>query len=107
MGIGAIAAVAGAAAAIVSTGATVYQGQKQAHQAEEAADAQSNEAARQRNELLEKQKQEQASTAAKESRDRLKLNTMGGKKSTILTSPVGLPGLQSYSGSTYLGGGQS
>jgi hypothetical protein len=106
MGIGAIAAVAGAAATIAATGATVHQGQQQAHRAEEASDAQANEAKRQRDTLLEKQKQEEASTAAKEARNRMKINAGGGKKSTVLTSPVGLPGLQNYGGQTYLGGGQ-
>lgn len=104
--IAAVAAVAGAAASLAGTGATVYQGQKQMKMAEEASDTQANEAKRQRDALIEKQKQEEASTAAKQARDRMKTNVMGGKQSSVLTSPVGLPGLQSYGGSTYLGGGQ-
>ena len=106
MGLETIAAVVGAAAAVAGTTTAVYQGQKQAQSSEKASDGQANEAKRQRDALIEKQKQEEASTAAKQARDRMKTNVMGGKQSSVLTSPVGLPGLQSYGGSTYLGGGQ-
>jgi hypothetical protein len=106
MGIETVALLAGAAVSAVGTGAAVYQGQKTARVAEKAADNQAEEAARQRNALIEKQKQEEASTAAKVARDRFKVNAMGGSKGgAVLSSPVGLPGLQSYSGQTYLGGG--
>ncbi len=105
MGLGAVAAVVGAAAAVAGTGATIYQGQKQARVAEEAADDQATEAKKQRDALMEQQKQEEASTAAKEARNRLRMNATPGKKANVLTSPVGIPGLASYKGQTYLGGG--
>ena len=106
MGIETVALIAGAAISAVGTGVAVHQGQKQAQQAEKASDEQANEAKKQRDALIERQNQEAASTAAKDARNRLKINTSPGKSANVLSSPVGIPGLASYNGSTYLGGGK-
>lgn len=102
-----IAAIAGLAVSAVGTGAAVYQGQRQEQRAEEASDKQANEQLRLRNELAEKQKQEEASTAAQDARQRQRINAGGlGRKSTVLTGALGLPSMGLYKGTTALGGGK-
>lgn len=103
-----IAAVVGAAASVAGAGASVYSSNKQADRAEDAADAQANEQKRMRDELLDKQRQEEASTAARDAKTRQRLaGSKLGRPSTILTSPVGLPQPTSYGGGTLLGGGKA
>jgi hypothetical protein len=88
-----IAAIVGGAAAVAGAGATVYSSNKQAKAAENASDDQAAEQARLRNELVTKQQQEEASTAAKAARDRQRMiGSKLGRSSTVLTSPLGLPG---------------
>ena len=107
MGVETIIALAGVAVAAAGTGATVYQGQKQADIAKDAAKDQSLEAMRQRESLAEKQRQEEATRTAQTAKLRQRISGSEGKKSTVLTAPLGLPALNSFSGSTYLGGGKT
>lgn len=94
------------AVSAVGTGASIYQGRKQADQAEDAADAQAKEQKRLRSELEERQRQEEASRAAKEARMRQRAAGGGlGRRSTQFTGPLGLPELGTYTGATKLGGG--
>lgn len=103
----AIALGVGAAASVAGTGYTMYQGEKQADKAEDAMDAQANEQKRIRDEMAERQKQEDASTAAREARERTRLNTSKlGRKSAMFTGPQGIPQIGGYGGGTFLGGGK-
>ena len=88
-----IAAVVGAAASVAGAGASVYSSNKQAEVAGDAADVQANEQKRMRDELMEKQRSEEASTAARDARTRQRgIGAKLGRSSTVLTSPLGLPG---------------
>lgn len=103
----AIALGVGAAASVAGAGYSVYQGEKQADAAKDATDAQANEAKKQRDALLEKQRQEEASNAARQARQRqqaLGMNT--GRSSATKTGPTGLPSFGSYGGGSFLGGGR-
>lgn len=103
-----IAAIVGGVAAVAGAGASVYSSNKQAEAGKDAADDQANEQKRLRNELLEKQRQDEASTAARDARNRQRLSgSKLGKSSTILTSSLGIPELGSYGGGTMLGGGKA
>jgi hypothetical protein len=102
----AIVPIAALAVSAIGTGASIYQGRRAEQRAEKASDAQSNEQKRMRDELAEKQRQEEASTAARDARQRQRINTTGlGRKSTVLGSPLGLPDMMTYKGTTALGGG--
>jgi hypothetical protein len=97
----------GAAASVATAGYTIYQGEKQSDRAEDAMDAQANEQKRLRSEMEERQKQEDASVAAREARDRTRLNTSKlGRKSAMFTGPQGIPQIGGYGGGTFLGGGK-
>lgn len=88
-----VATIVGGAAALAGAGASVYSSNKQAKIAEDASDAQANEQKRLREELLTKQREEEASTAAKEARNRQRMiGSKLGRSSTVLTSYLGLPG---------------
>ena len=98
-----VAAIAGVAASAAGTGATIYNTNKQAEAGKDAAKAQANEQQRLRDELKEKQRTEEISTAAKDARVRQRMvGSKLGRSSTILTSPLGLPG-----GGNTLGGGKA
>lgn len=103
-----IAAIVGTAIAAAGTGYSIHQGQQQAKDSKDAMKDQSNVAAKQRADLMEKQKQEEASTAARQARSRQQLiGAQGGKKSNVLTTPLGLPPeYGAGNSSTYLGGGK-
>ncbi len=88
-----IAAVAGVVGSAAGAGATVYSSNKQADAAKDAAKDQANEQKRMRDELAEKQRTEEISTAAKDARERQRMvGAKLGRSSTVLTSPLGLPG---------------
>lgn len=101
-----IALIAGTVLSAAGTGYSVYKGQKQQEAAKDAASDQKDEAARQRAELLEKQKQEQASTAAHDARQRQMSTTNQRKRQSVYTTPLGLPELGSFKGRSLSGGGQ-
>lgn len=102
-----ILGIASLAVGAAGTGASIYQMEKQEDRAEKASDKQSNEQLRLRNELAEKQKQEEASSAARDARQRQRAITGGlGRKSTVMTGALGLPSMGLYKGTTALGGGR-
>lgn len=97
MGIETIALIAGAAAATAGTANTVYQSNKQADLAKDQAGA----ARKMRAEAEEKMRQEESTTAARDARARQQqlAGTMKGRRSTILTGPLGIPQTQALGGS--------
>jgi len=101
LGVGALLLTAG------STGASIYQSNRQADRAEDAREDQANEQKRLRAELEEKQRQEEASTAARDARNRQRLaGSRLGRRSTQFTGPLGLPELGFYNNAPSLGGGR-
>lgn len=89
----AVIGLASLAVGAASTGASVYASNKQTKVAKNAAEDQAAEQARMRSELVEKQKQEEASTAAQDARSRQRgIGSKLGRSGTVLTSPIGMPG---------------
>lgn len=97
MGLETVALIATAAAAVGGAANTAYT----AKRAGDTADKQQAETARQRKELEDKMAAEQSTDAARVARERQRQlsSKMQGRRSTILTGPLGIPD------ETPLGGG--
>lgn len=90
-----IAAGITAGAAVLGLGYGVYSGEQQKDQAKKAYNSQQQAQDKAQKQLRDKQYLD-AATAAREAtkaRQRAASATTGGRKSTILTSPTGLPGV--------------
>ena len=98
-------ALISAVVAAASTGVSVYQGEQQRSQANKLAAEQKASAEKQRAELEAKEKQDETTSAARaeRARQRTRAGLAGGRRSTQLTGPLGLPDYASYSGRTLLG----
>ena len=100
-----VALIVGAVAAAASTGVSIHQAEQQRSQANRMAEQQRLAAEKQRTELETKERRDEATAGARADRvrQRARAGLAGGRRSTQLTGPLGLPDYASYSGPTLVG----